>query len=749
MSAVHQALAHESARLHVTGAATYTDDVPEAAGTLYAALGLSRIAHGDICTMDLSAVKAAANVVAVFVAGDFPGVNDCGPVVKDEPILADREVRYLGQPIFMVVAKDQLSARRAARLGNITYREKTAVLSAKEAHALQQYVCPPMHMQRGDVASGFASAAHQLSGEWSVGGQEQFYLEGQIAYAQRRDHDELLLYCSTQHPSEMQALVAHALGLSAHQVQVVCRRIGGGFGGKETQSGQFCCLAALAAWSLQSPVKLRLDRDDDMQITGKRHDFHYDYQVAFDAEGKILGLRANLLARAGHSADLSAAVMTRALCHLDNAYYLPAVEAHGFCCKTNTQSNTAFRGFGGPQGALLIEYLLDVIAAQLGINPLQVRLRNVYRGGQTTPYGQTVHDDALLPILQTFAERSDFANRWQAVAQFNQSSSTHKRGLGLSMVKFGISFNVVHLNQAGALVHVYQDGTVLVNHGAIEMGQGVNTKVAQVVAEVFGIALGQVRCTATDTQKVANTSATAASTGADLNAKAAQAAAQRIKQRLDAFALSTQRQYLNFAELVQAAYLQRVQLWSDGFYATPGLSWDAKQMQGQPFYYFAYGAACSEVEVDLCTGETKVLRVDIDHDVGASLNPAIDQGQIEGGFVQGMGWLLTEELVHNAQGKLTTHAPSTYKIPLARDVPKTLQVTLLTEPNSVNSIHHSKAVGEPPLLHAISTWLAVRQAVISHTPQAYLPAPATPEAVYWALHPPYAHIPHSPHSVHE
>ena len=564
------------------------------------------------------------------------------------------------------------------------------------------------------------------------------------------------VHCSTQHPSEMQHLVAHALGVHAHAVLVECRRMGGGFGGKESQSGLFACVAAVAATQLKRPVKLRLDRDDDFMVTGRRHCFWYEYDIGHDDAGRILGATITMVSRAGHSADLSAPVMTRALCHFDNTYWLPEVAMHGYCGKTNTQSNTAFRGFGGPQGAIAIEYIMDSIARGLGADPLAVRRANFYGIGErnVTPYRQTVQDNIVADLVDELVASSDYAARRAAVAAFNASSVVLKRGLALTPLKFGISFNVKHFNQAGALVHVYTDGSILVNHGGTEMGQGLNTKVAQVVAHELGVAFDRVRPTATDTSKVANTSATAASTGADLNGKAAQDAARQIRERLAACAaarhggtpeqvrFANDKVFVNGRELgfdtvVGEAYLDRVQLWSDGFYATPGLSWDRETMTGRPFYYFAYGAAVSEVVVDTLTGEWKLLRADVLHDAGKSLNPAVDIGQVEGAFIQGMGWLTTEELVwHPESGKLTTHAPSTYKIPTANDCPPVFHVRLFDRENVEDSIHRSKAVGEPPLLLPFSVFFAIRDAVAAaggHRVDPPLSAPATSEAILRAL----------------
>jgi xanthine dehydrogenase large subunit len=753
-------LPHESAVLHVSGEATYIDDLPELSGTLHVALGLSRHAHARIVSLDLAAVRAAPGVVEVLTAADIPGGNDCGPVVHDDPILADGTVLYLGQPVFAVVATSRELARHAAALAKsdnvVRYEPLEAVLTAAAARERKQYVLPPLHLTRGAPAAKIAAALHRLQGEFEVGGQEQFYLEGQIAYAIPKEGAGMLVYSSTQHPSEMQQVVAHMLGWPAHSVVCECRRMGGGFGGKESQSAVFACIAALAAYRLKRPVKLRPDRDDDFMITGKRHDAVYRYEVGFDDAGRILGARVEIALRAGYSADLSGAVATRAVCHVDNAYYLSDVEIVALCCKTNTQSNTAFRGFGGPQGALVTEVMLDAVARTLGRDPLDVRLANYYGVGERdlTPYGQRVEDNVLAPLTEQLLATSDYRARRAALAGFNAQNPVLKRGIAITPVKFGISFNVPFLNQAGALVHVYRDGSVLVNHGGTEMGQGVNTKVAQVVAGELGLALSQVRVTATDTSKVANTSATAASTGSDLNGKAAEAAARTIRERLAAVAahtlggepgdvlfanatVSVNGASVPFAQLVNEAYLARVQLWSDGFYATPKVHWDGKTLTGHPFYYFAYGAAVSEVVVDTLSGEWKLLRADLLHDVGCSINSAIDIGQIEGGFIQGMGWLTTEELWWNEDGRLMTHAPSTYKIPAVSDTPADFRVALYRNGNAEPTVFRSKAVGEPPLLLAFSVFLAIRDAIGAAVPGSRhaspLSAPATPEAILDAL----------------
>ncbi|MBC8055513.1 MAG: xanthine dehydrogenase molybdopterin binding subunit [Rhizobiales bacterium] len=752
---------HESAHLHVAGEATYIDDIPELAGTLHCALGLSPVANGRLTASALDTIRALTGVVAVLSAADIPGPNDCGSIVHDDPILCDGEIRYLGQPVFAVIAETRDIARRAAARAKdvLTIEAAPPVITPQQAHAAARYVLPPLHLVRetnGGARAAIANAPHKLTGTLEVGGQEQFYLEGQISYAIPKEGGGMHVHCSTQHPSEMQHLVAHALKLHAHDVQVECRRMGGGFGGKESQSALFACVAAVAAAKLRRPVKLRLDRDDDFLITGRRHCFWYEYEAGYDDAGRVLGAEVTMVSRAGHSADLSGPVMTRALCHFDNAYWLPDVAMHGYSGKTNTQSNTAFRGFGGPQGAIAIENILDTIARRLGLDPMDVRRANFY-GKETdnvTPYGQVIADNIIHELSAELEASSDYRVRREAIHRFNAASPVLKRGIALAPLKFGISFNVKHFNQAGALVHVYNDGSILVNHGGTEMGQGLHTKVAQVVAHELGVSFESVRVTATDTQKVANTSATAASTGADLNGKAAQNAARQIRERLAAcmaahhggeakdvrFAndkVEVAGKSLPFSAVVAQGYLDRVQLWSDGFYATPGLSWDKEKMFGHPFYYFAYGAAVSEVVVDTLTGEWKLLRADILHDAGQSLNPAVDIGQIEGAFIQGMGWLTMEELVwHPTTGKLTTHAPSTYKIPTANDCPPVFNVKLYDGQNAEDSIHRSKAVGEPPLLLPFSVFFAIRDAVSAageHRVDPPLTAPATSEAILRAV----------------
>ncbi len=754
---VGAAARHESAHLHVTGAAPYTDDIAVPADTLHAAFCISPVAHGHVAELDLAGVVAASGVIAIATAADVPGENNYGGILHDDPIFADGEVRYAGQPLFAVAATSRAAARRAVLRVSMRFDELPALLDVRSALAAGSFLMPSKTIARGDPAAAIGSAPHRLAGSITMGGQDHFYLEGQVAIALPQEDDTLLVLCSTQHPTEIQNIVAHALGLGAHAVTVQCRRMGGAFGGKESQPALIAATAAILARKTRRPVKLRLDRDADMLITGKRHDFVADYEAGFDGAGRLLGLKVMLAAGCGYSADLSGPVVDRAICHVDNAYFLEHVEIVAHLCKTNTVSNTAFRGFGGPQGMLVIERILDDVARTLGLDPLDVRRINYYGIGErdTTPYGQRVEDNVLDTITDQLLASSDYRARRAAIAVWNRASPVVKRGIALTPVKFGISFNAAHFNQAGALVHIYTDGTLLINHGGTEMGQGLYTKVAQVVANELGLPLSAVRTSATDTAKVPNTSATAASSGADLNGKAAQAAARTLRERLVAHACTKHgvapdqivfaggrvrigAHEIAFRDLVADAYLARVQLSSTGFYSTPKIHWDRSRFNGRPFFYFAYGAAVSEVAVDTLSGETRLLRVDILHDVGTSLNPAIDLGQIEGGFLQGVGWLTSEELCWNAKGQLQTHAPSTYKIPSVRDWPLQANIRILEhEPNREDTIHRSKAVGEPPLMLCISTFLAIRDAIAACAPDARelpdLRAPATPETVLAAI----------------
>lgn len=748
---------HDSARKHVSGEAIYIDDMAEPAGTLHACLGLSEVAHGAITGFDLSDVRAAPGVVAVLTANDVPGDNDMSPTgLHDEPILADGRVQFFGQPVFAVIAETREAARRACRLAKIDYAEEPALIDVADAADDAKLVTAPLKLERGDSAAAIAAAPHTVRGQMRVGGQDHFYLEGQIAFALPGEDGDVTVFSSTQHPSEVQHMVAHALGVPSHAVTIEVRRMGGGFGGKETQANLFATVAAIAAKKLNRPVKLRPDRDDDMTATGKRHDFLIDYTVGFDDEGGILGVDFTYAARCGYAADLSGPVTDRALFHCDNTYFYPAARAVSRPLYTNTVSNTAFRGFGGPQGMVGAERIIDEVAFALGRDPLEIRKKNLYGTDDrnVTPYHQTVEDNVAERVIAELEASADYAARRREIAAFNAKSPVIKRGLALTPVKFGISFTATHFNQAGALVHVYTDGSVHLNHGGTEMGQGLHTKVAQIVAEEFQIDIDQVKITATTTGKVPNTSATAASSGTDLNGMAAQDAARQIKNRLIAFAAEAHdvpkdqvvflpgrvrigNREIPFAELIGEAYMARIQLSAAGFYKTPKIHWDRDKGQGRPFYYFAYGAACAEVSVDTLTGEYMVERVDILHETGRSLNRAIDIGQIEGGFIQGMGWLTTEELVWDGKGRLRTYAPSTYKIPLASDRPKVFNVALADwAENAEPTVHRSKAVGEPPFMLAMCVLHALSDAVASvagHTVCPRLDAPATPERVLMAV----------------
>jgi xanthine dehydrogenase large subunit len=752
-SAAGVSKAHESARAQVAGAATYIDDIPEVRGTLHAAPVCSPVAHGILRKLDAAAALALPGVRGLVDAGDIPGDTLLAAFAHDEPVFALDTVHFAGQVIALVVADDVMTARRAARLVQLEIEPLDAVLSVHEAHALEHYVLPPVHVARGDASAALRRAPHRLEGQFEVGGQEHFYLEGQIAYVLPLEQDQWWVYTSTQHPGEVQHWVSHALGLANHAVTVECRRMGGGFGGKETQAGHLAVWAAVAANKLRCPVKLRLDRDDDFKVTGKRHPFAYDYQVGFDDTGLLCGLKLDMLANCGFSADLSGPVADRAVFHADNAYFLEDVSISSFRCRTNTQSHTAFRGFGGPQGVIVIERILSDIARVLGLDPLEVRLRNLYgeQERHTTHYQMKVEDNILEPLINQLALSSGYRERREQIAAWNAQSPVIKRGIALTPVKFGISFTATLFNQAGALVHVYTDGSVQVNHGGTEMGQGLNTKVAQIVADELGVPFERVLCTAADTSKVPNASATAASSGTDLNGRAAQFAARSVRNNLAAFVagldgvgagavhfeagqVSTEKTTRRFEEVVGAAYANRIQLWSDGFYRTPKIHYDKTTLTGRPFYYFAYGAAVSEVAMDTLTGENRVLKVDILHDVGRSINPAIDIGQIEGGFVQGMGWLTTEQLVWRADGALATHAPSTYKIPATGDVPAHFKVELWPEANREDNVHGSKAVGEPPFMLAISVYEALRDAVAQAGGDPLrVNAPATAEELLRAL----------------
>ena len=756
VGAVHTKVRHDSARGHVTGQAQYIDDMPMLPGTLEVVLVISPHPHAGIVSIDVTAARAAAGVRAVMSADDIPGVNNVGPVFEGEPVLAAGFVDYVGAPVAAIAADSYDQARTAAALVTVEYEVLPAVLDIEQALEQELYTYPPQLMTIGKPEAAIANAKHRIDGEVRCGGQDHFYLEGQIAMAIPGENGDMTVHSSTQHPSEVQHGVAHVLGVPINGVTVEVRRMGGAFGGKESQATIIAAIAALLADRCGQPVKLRLRRDDDMIITGKRHDFLFRYDVGFDDDGRIEGVDILMAMRSGNVADLSPGVLARALCHADNCYYLPNARLRGFPCKTNTVSNTAFRGFGGPQGMLVIETVIEHIARTLGRPVDDIRAVNYYgtEDRNVTPYQQRVCDNIIVPLVDRLRAEIDFDALSKAVDAFNASHQTLKKGIALMPVKFGISFNTPKLNQAGALVHVYTDGSVHLNHGGTEMGQGLFTKVAQVVASVFQIDLDNIKISATRTDKVPNTSATAASAGSDLNGMAAFNASNTIRVRMaeiaaahfganvDAIEYRQNRVYagnesLSFTELAQRTWEQRVSLSATGYYSTPGLSWDAKSMIGSPFYYYTYGAAVTEVVIDTLTGESRVLRTDILQDCGNSLNPAIDLGQIEGAFVQGQGWLTSEELVWDDGGRLMTHGPSTYKIPGSRDVPPQFNVHILEDaPNRAATIFHSKAVGEPPLMLALSVWLAIRDAVsrvAGHRLMANLDAPATPEAILMAV----------------
>ncbi|ROU02470.1 xanthine dehydrogenase molybdopterin binding subunit [Histidinibacterium lentulum] len=812
---VAKPLPHDAAALHVTGQARYVDDIPLPADTVHLAFGLSQIARGRITGMDLSAVRAAPGVIAVMTADDLPFANDVSPSIHDEPLLADGTIHHAGQPVFLVIAESHLAARAAARLGVVACDEETPILTVEEALAADsRFEGGPVIWAKGDVEAALASAPERLSGTLRLGGQEHFYLEGQAALALPQEGGDMHVVSSTQHPTEIQHKVAEALGLPMHAVRVECRRMGGGFGGKESQGNALAVACAVAARATGRPAKMRYDRDDDFIVTGKRHDFRIDYRAGFDREGRVHALDFTQLCRCGWAQDLSLAVADRAMLHSDNAYRIGALRVASHRLKTNTQSATAFRGFGGPQGMAGVEAVMDRIARHLGMDGVALRRRNFYEaarargpsapsgesrgappspedvsgrkkqgeadltsrgatkissgtgaaqrfggahsppppgGANVTHYGMEVTDFELHAMTDRLLETSDYAARRTAIADWNAGSPVLKRGLAYAPVKFGISFTLTHLNQAGALVHVYQDGSIHLNHGGTEMGQGLFQKVAQVTAERFGLPVESVKITATDTAKVPNTSATAASSGSDLNGMAAQNAADQIRDRMAACLAPLYQaepaavrfedgevvvgeERMPFAEAARICYMNRVSLSAAGYYRTPEITWDRLRGQGRPFYYFAYGCAVTEVVIDTLTGENRILRADILHDCGRSLNPALDRGQIEGGYVQGAGWLTTEELVWDAKGRLRTHAPSTYKIPACSDRPQVFEVALWDGENRSETVYRSKAVGEPPFMLGISAWLALADACAAcgpHDPM--LNAPATAEEVLAAV----------------
>ncbi|AEB57957.1 xanthine dehydrogenase molybdopterin binding subunit [Ectopseudomonas mendocina] len=755
-SGVGRSVKHESADKHVSGEAVYVDDRLEFPNQLHVYARQSDRAHARIVRIDTSPCYEIPGVAIAITKDDVPGQLDIGPVVAGDPLLADGKVEYVGQVVLAVAADSLETARKAAMAAIVEYEDLEPVLDVVEALRKRHFVLASHTHRIGDSASKLASAPRRLQGTLHIGGQEHFYLETQISSVMPTEDGGMLVYTSTQNPTEVQKLVAEVLGVPMNKIVIDMRRMGGGFGGKETQAAGPACLCAVIAHLTGRPTKMRLPRMEDMSMTGKRHPFYVEYDVGFDDDGLLHGIEMDLAGNCGYSPDLSGSIVDRAMFHSDNAYFLGNATINGHRCKTNTASNTAYRGFGGPQGMVAIEEVMDAVARSLGKDPLEVRKLNYY--GKTernvTHYHQTVEHNVIHEMTAELEESAEYAKRRREIIEFNQKSPVLKKGLAMTPVKFGISFTATFLNQAGALIHIYTDGSIHLNHGGTEMGQGLNTKVAQVVAEVFQVDIERIQITATNTDKVPNTSPTAASSGADLNGMAAKNAAETIKQRLVDFLVREYKvtpedvefrngqvrvrdHFLSFEEMIQKAYFGQVSLSSTGFYRTPKIYYDRDKAAGRPFYYYAYGVACVEVLVDTLTGEYRMLRGDILHDVGDSLNPAIDIGQVEGAFVQGMGWLTMEELVWNAKGKLMTNGPASYKIPAIADMPIDLRVKLVeNRKNPEDTVFHSKAVGEPPFMLGIAAWCALKDAVASladYKVQPQIDAPATPERVLWGV----------------
>lgn len=753
---VGKSVPHDSAALQVAGSAQYIDDRLEFPNQLHLYARMSDRAHARITKLDVSPCYEIEGVALVITAQDVPGELDIGPILPGDPLLADGVVEYVGQAIFAVAAKDLVTARKAAMAAIVEYEDLPAVLTVEEALAKQHFVTDSHTQRRGDSAAGLSKAPHVIEGSLHIGGQEHFYLETQISSVVPTDDGGMMVFTSSQHPTEIQKLVASVLGVPMHKVVTDMRRMGGGFGGKETQAAAPACLAAVVAKLTGRPTKMRLPRREDMMMTGKRHPFFNQYKIGFDDTGRIQASEIIVSGNCGYSPDLSSSIVDRAMFHSDNAYYLGDATVIGHRCKTNTASNTAYRGFGGPQGMMTIEHVMDEIASVLGKDPLEIRKVNFYGKDErnVTHYHQPVEHNIIAEMVEELEASSEYAKRRAELREFNANSPLLKKGIAITPVKFGISFTASFLNQGGALVHIYTDGSIQLNHGGTEMGQGLNIKVAQIVAEEFQVDIDRIQITATNTGKVPNTSPTAASSGTDLNGKAAQNAAKTIKQRLIDWAaghfqvtpeevvfknnyVQVRQQIFSFADFVQQAYFHQISLSSTGFYRTPKIFYDHATGSGSPFYYFAYGAACSEVLIDTLTGEYKILRADILHDVGASLNPAIDIGQVEGAFVQGAGWLTTEELVWNDEGRLMTTGPAGYKVPAISDMPIDFRTKLVeNRKNPEDTVFHSKAVGEPPFMLGISVWCALKDAIASVTDYKKYPhidAPATPERVLWAV----------------
>ena len=746
---------HDSASKHVSGHAIYTDDIKEPYGTLHGAIGCSKKAHAIIKKIDLSEVWKSEGVISVIGHNDVPGRNDVGPVFDGDPIFPSKKVEYYGQPLFAVAATSTELARRAVLKAKISYKDLKPIVTIQEALSKKKFIFKGKKIKRGNPSEKISKSKNYLKGNFTTGSQEHFYLEGQVAFVIPKEDSDLLVYSSTQHPSETQQIIAKMLNQKSNTITVIVRRIGGGFGGKETNflTSSIC---ALLANKTKKPVKLRLDRDDDIIITGKRHDFYSEYEVGFNNLGIIEGVKIKLASRCGMSPDLSLAINERALLHIDNAYYLSNVEVQNYLCKTNTATSTAFRGFGGNQGMMAIENIIDNISRYLKKDPCEVRKRNFYQKNNKniTHYGMKIEDNVINEIFNRLIKKSNYKKRYFKIKKFNLNNKHLKKGLAITPVKFGISFTTIHLNQAGALVHVYTDGSVHLNHGGIEMGQGTNTKIAQLVANEFGLSFNKVKISSTNTSKVPNTSASAASSTTDLNGAAALNAVSKIKQNLEKFIKSKynisankvvyekgiikfKNKSFNFEKIIKEAYLNRISLSSSGFYSTPKINFNKKTFMGRPFLYFCYGAAVTEVTVDALTGENIIDRVDILHDAGKAINPALELGQIEGGFVQGQGWLTMEEVNWNSKGQITTFSPSTYKIPAVSDVPRKFNVEIFKQgKNKEKVINKAKTTGEPPLMLAMSVFYAIKDAIASagkYKVTPILDAPATPEKILMSL----------------
>ena len=751
-----KSIIHDSAIQHVSGLAEYTDDLSEPIDTIYGAIGWSKKAHANIKKIDLSLVKKSRGVIDVITHKDIPGRNDVGAVFDGDPIFPENKVEYYGQPLFAVAATSMELARKAVLKAKVYYQELKPVLTIKEALEKSNFLFNPRIIKKGDPLKKINNSKNKINGNFTTGSQEHFYLEGQVSFVIPKEDNNYLVYSSTQHPSETQQIIAKMLNQKSNSITVDVRRIGGGFGGKETNF-MTASICALLSFKTKKPVKLRLDRDDDIIITGKRHDFFSKYEVGFDDNGRIEGLKLELSSKCGMSPDLSLAINERALLHVDNAYYLKDIEIKNFLCKTNTSTSTAFRGFGGNQGMMVIENIIDNISRYLKKDPADVRKVNFYgkKDRNTTYYGMKINDNVINEIFENLKIKSNYKKRYNEIKKFNKKNNYKKKGIAITPVKFGISFTTIHLNQAGSLVHVYTDGSVYMNHGGIEMGQGTHTKIAQLVSNSFGISYEKVKISSTNTSKVPNTSASAASSTTDLNGAATLNAVSKIKSNLNNFIKKKFRIFskiepiykngniyignrsFNFKKIIKDAYLNRVSLSSSGFYSTPKINFNKKNFKGRPFYYFCYGAAVTEVTIDTLTGENIIDRVDILHDAGNAINPALEYGQIEGGFVQGQGWLTMEEVVWDNFGRVKTSSPSTYKIPAVNDIPKIFNVDIFKKGlNEEKVVNKAKTTGEPPLMLAMSVFFAIKDAIASVSNYRKIPeliAPATPEKILLSI----------------